>query len=241
MIIKHFDSVWEQSKPWEETAPVYWQKKYSDALRKNPGNEPKKILLQISAQHPLKNGVEPDEEFEGRLKTAIALYTRWAKEGKQVTLYVPGSRHKTENGEDNIPLSDAGKNFLLQQGIPPADILGEETNQLYKGTDGVYNSADECYVSSQIYKNGHYDRLCCICSPLQTVKNSLYFIENGVLPSIYAVPSEQPFHEPYEESAVILPEILYYDHSWQGKTSCYGNRSRKERRPEPETKPGDRL
>ena len=233
MMMKHFDSVWELSKRWEETAPIYWQKKYTEAVQnRRRAEESRRILIQASAQHPLKDGLYPDAEFEKRLRMAADLYKTYTNDAEQVKIYVPGSRHKTEKQEDHISLSDAGKTFLIQIGIPENDIYGDDMNTLYKGEYGVYNSADECYVSSQIYKNGGFDRLCCVCSPLQTVKNMLYFTENGVMPEIYAVPCAQQFHNPYVESAEILPDILHYDHSWQGESSFYGGQSRRERKPE---------
>lgn len=232
MMIKHFDSVWELSKQWEDTASVYWQEKYNFALQNIKSTEEcQRVLIQASAQHPLKNGLFPGKEFEKRLKLAISLYRKLKDEGKQVSIYVPGSLHKTADEEDRISLSASGKAFLLQNGIPEIDILGDDENVLYKGDNGVYNSADECFVSSKIYKNGGFDRLYCVCSPLQAVKDTLFFIENGIVPQIYAVPYENQFHNPYVEAAQILPDILHYDHSWQTENSFYGNKSRKERKP----------
>lgn len=232
MMIKHFDTVWDLSKQWEDTAPIYWQRKYNSSMQNRKSTEDcRRVLIQASAQHPLKKGLYPDTEFEKRLEKSAELYKKFKNDGKEVKIYVPGSRHKTECQEDLVSLSASGKDFLVQIGMPENDILGEEMNYLYKNHQGVYNSADECYVSSQIYKNGDFDKLCCVCSPLQALKDTLYFIENDIVPDIYTVTCENQFHNPYIESAVILPDILHYDHSWQSNDSFYGNKSRNERRP----------
>ena len=232
MMIKHFDSVWERSKCWEDTAPVYWQNKYEAAMQNmRPAADCHRILIQASAQHPLKEGRYPASEFEKRLRRAAALYAQSIGEGKEVKIYVPGSRHKTETQEDQVSLSQAGKTFLTQLGVPACDIFGDEMNEQYKKESGVYNSADECFVSAEIYKNGNFDKLYCVCSPLQALKDTLYFLENGIAPEILTVSDTKQFHNPYVESAEILPDILHYDHSWQGENSFYGKKSRKERRP----------
>ena len=133
--------------------------------------------------------------------------------------------------EDKISLSSAGKGYLTEKGIPASDIIADEANDRFKGSLGVYNSADECYVSSQLYKNGEFDRVCCVCSPIQTLKNTLFFCENGILPDVYGIPCDDQFHSPYYEASHVLPEILHYDHSWQGSDSENAKLSRKERMP----------
>lgn len=226
----YFDSIWENGKTWEETAPVYWNEKYRAALE-NRVAFPEKILIQIAAQHPLVNGELPNEEFIGRLHAGIELYKKLKTDGKTVKIYVPGSIHANNGQPDSISLAEAGKRYLLAQKVSPKDIFADETNRKYKGSDGVYNSADECYVASMIYRDGGFDGLCCFCSPAQVLKNQLFFLENGILAEIYSVPSSARYHNPYYEAGVIVPEVLHYDHSWQ-RDSFYGEKTRKERKPE---------
>lgn len=111
----------------------------------------------------------------------------------------------------------------------PAFLTAAQTilNRRYKDKAEVYDSAGKCYVSSRIFKDGAFDTLYCVCGP--QVKNTLFFIENGIMPGIYAVPCGRQFHTPYFESAVVLLDVLHNDHSWQGNNSFFGNQSRWER------------
>lgn len=229
MLTEHFNTVWNISPSWENTAEVYWAEKYKHALQTQVA-DPKRVLIQISAQHPLVNGDTPNEEFCSRLNAGIALYHELKEHGKQVKFYIPGSTH-AENGQlDALPLSEAGKNYLLAQNIPATDIYANDMNIKYKGNDGVYNSADECYVCAKIYIDEGFEELHCFCSPLQVLKNQLFFIENGILAKIYSIPAKNYYHNPFFEAGVMIPEIVFYDHSWQGN-SYYGMKSRKDRMP----------
>ena len=114
-----------------------------------------------------------------------------------------------------MSLSDAGVAYLLSKGIDPSIIYGENMNQRYKGDAGVYNSADECYVASKIFRDGPFDRLICVCSPNQTLRKSFFYMEFGVLAQCYAIPAEQMFHNPVDEIFGSLMNVLYKDHSWQ--------------------------
>ena len=105
-----------------------------------------KVLIECAAQPPLKDGLYPGEEFEKRLNLAINLYNSLKIEGKEVQIYVPGSRHMQNGVKDKISLSWCGKIYLTEKGISVTDIFSVNANQKYKGLVGVYNSADECYV-----------------------------------------------------------------------------------------------
>lgn len=65
----------------------------------------------------------------------------------------------------------------MEKGIPEENIFGEDMNYKYKGNLGVYNSADECYVASEIYKNGRYADLYSICSPNQMLRKQLFYTQ----------------------------------------------------------------
>ena len=55
-------------------------------------------------------------------------------------------------------------------------------NRRYKGEQGVYNTADECFVASRIFFDGDYRRLHCVCSPNQIQRKKLFYIAFGVIP-----------------------------------------------------------
>ena len=79
-----------------------------------------KILIEVAAQHPLKNGEEPGEEFESRLLRAIDIYKNEIEKGNEVIFYIPGSVHCITNKEgekipDKVSLACAGKQYLIKQ------------------------------------------------------------------------------------------------------------------------------
>lgn len=92
--------------------------------------ENNKVLIEVAAQHPLVDGLKPQIEFELRLKKALQIYEKEKKNGNKPIIYVPGSLHSIKvNGEwqtDKIPLSEAGRNFLVEHGIPEESIRSEE-------------------------------------------------------------------------------------------------------------------
>lgn len=221
-------------EPDKEEAFQYWSRKYKEAEERmrEEEEENEDVLIEVAAQHPLRDGVYPGMEFRKRLDLGAEMYKRLTGQGIHVKIYIPGSRHLCRGKEDKVSLSEAGVHYLTDKGIDRADLYGDEMNLRYKGADGVYNSADECFVASEIFKKeGSFSRLLCICSPVQVLKKILFYIENGVLAECYSAPAAKMFHDPVYESAEIIPEILYRDHSWQGADSFYGQRSRNERRP----------
>lgn len=228
IVVAHFDSIWKLSKTYDDSTEQYWNRKYEEALHSTLKTN--KCLILVSAQHPLINGVEPNDEFKNRLDAAIELHNKLKSEGKEVKIYVPGSVHKANGIVDDISLSEAGKRYLLKHSINEEDIYADEMNIKYKKDKGVYNSADECYVAAKIFKDEHFEKLYCFCSPFQVSKNQLFLLENGVLGNIYSIPSNNYFHNPYFEFSEIIPDVLFYDHSWQDN-SFYGNKSRNERKP----------
>ena len=188
-----------------------------------------KILIEVAAQHPLINGERPNEEFQKRLDTAIRLAQHLGLE--HVWFYVPGSRHIYHGIEDKISLSDAGRKYLMENDIAYDHIYADEANQRYKGQHGVYNSADESYVASCIFKDDDFGRMICVCSPYQTLRKSFYYIEFGLIPECYGVPADQIFHDPVTEFFGSLHFTVYDDHNWQGEQSEPAINSRMERQP----------
>lgn len=219
----------------KQHAKEYWKKKYDDAhltmSTRKENEEYEKILIEVAAQHPLKAGTEPNTEFKKRLDFAVNLYNDFTKQKLHAFIYVPGSVHKTSKSTDEISLSEAGCKYLISKEIPCENIFGEDMNKLYKGIDGVYNSADECFVASKIFLNGDYKKLYCICSPNQVMRKTLFYIEFGILPQCYCVPCETMYHTVLDEIFTSLETVIYKDHSWQDSTSETFINSRRSRKP----------
>lgn len=220
--------------------------KWLDLLEKAKQNmlnaensECKCLLIECAAQHPLNNDGTPAEEFQARLNRSMELYNKYKKMGWNVKIYVPGSLHrqKMSNGNykvDVIPLCDAGKQYLIQHGIDSVDIFADNANKQYKGDNGVYCSADECYVSSQLFHFGKYQRFIAVCSPAQLIRKVLYYLLFGTLPIVYTATPEdhsvECFHH-YIYEAYGLADILETMETLQGEDCKIAEEIRKDRNP----------
>ena len=211
----------------------YWKDKQSQIKEHKNDKKTNKVLIEIGAQHPLKDGKEPGAEFEARLLRAIELYKEEVERGNEVIFYIPGSRHYiTKDGEkieDLIPLADAGRNYLIKQGINPEIIHGSDANVKYKGEKGVYNSGDECYVASKIYEDEECERLISVVSPVQVFRKGMFYGEFGIQPEIYSVPLDNTFHNYIGELFWSLYVTTFIDHDWQGDESFLSVLTRVER------------
>ncbi len=217
-----------------EGAEAYWKELYETAKEKTVSQEREGIieLIEVAAHHPLKPNGKPQKEFSKRLDRAVVLYRQLRNEGRNVKIYVPGSIHCFMDKVDSCSLSEAGREYLIIAGIPEEDVLGEKENQRYKGEQGVYNTADECYVASRIFFDGDYRRLHCICSPNQLLRKKLFYIAFGVIPFYYTVSIEDMAHDDVHELFHTIPDIIAYDHTWQDINSAQGKRTRTERKPQ---------
>ncbi len=215
------------------TAKKEWQSLYSIAKTQSEyhKNLSDKILVEVAAQHPLNPDGTPKMEFAKRLDAAVDLYGKLKSEGYDVQIFIPGSIHRYKGVVDSISLSQAGVLYLERKGIPTKDLLGENEIEKYKGKNGVYNSADECFVASEIYKSGDYKDLYCLCSPNQLVRKQLFYIAFGVVPLIISVPCNEMAHDFIYELFETIPDVIMRDHTWQDGDSLQGNRTRKERNP----------
>ena len=179
--------------------------------------ENNKVLIEVAAQHPLVNG-KPGEEFEYRLKKGIQIYNNEKEKGNKPIIYIPGSLHSIKKNNkwesDEKTLSEAGKKYLLENGITEQSIRSEETNMRFK-EDGVYNSADECLVATLIAKNEGIDRIVSIASPVQISRKALFYLEFGFLPEMYGVGLEKTYHNYIEEIFWSLYITYFIDHTWQ--------------------------
>ena len=217
-----------------EDAKAYWKDLYETAKSKTLSREREgeEELIEVAAYHPLRPNGKPKQEFSKRLDRAVALYRQLQNEEKDVKIYVPGSIHCFKGKADPCSLSEAGRKYLIAAGIPDADILGENENKYYKGEQGVYNTADECYVASRIFYDGDYRRLHCICSPNQLLRKKLFYIAFGVIPFYYTVSTEDMAHNDIHEIFHTIPDIIAFDHTWQDANSIQGKRTRAERKPQ---------
>lgn len=169
-----------------------WKEKEMEAKFKSKGrrNLYKKILVEVAAQHPLKEGKFPGEEYAKRLDIACELM------GEDVYIYLPGSLHIP----DEISLSEAGKEYLLKKGVPEDRLIITE--------DEVYNSTDECKIASRILVENKFAELICICSPAQLMRKALSYISFGVYPSFRIASCDELFHSYVEEAIRNIPILL---------------------------------
>lgn len=208
-----------------------WKEKYKkakDNMVKRANN--KGILIEVAAQHPLIDGCKPNEEFSKRLNLAIELYNKFRNQNTEVKIYVPGSLHKDNDIVDKISLSTAGRLYLLDNGIEASDIFAEDANEKYKGEIGVYNSTDECFVASEIFKELEYGELHCVCSSGQMMRKVFSYISFGFVPFMHTVSCSVMYHDYVDEYFRFIPILLEDANSLQGD-SKEADRLRKERKP----------
>ncbi len=220
--------------PWSEMvreAEEYWKGRYEESRVNMASRSGDTELIEVAAQHPLRSNGKPGREFAKRLDLAAELYHKLMEQGSDVKIYVPGSLHVHDGKADKCALSDAGVRYLKAKQIPEEDLLGNEMNVLYKGDAGVYNTADECYVAARIFSDGEFRRLHCVCSPNQLMRKKLFYIAFGVIPYYYTVNIDSLAHDDIYEFFHGVPDVLFNDHTWQGKDSENGNRTRRDRMP----------
>lgn len=206
-----------------------WINKFNEARAYMLNRKNNKVLIECAAQHPLRDGQFPGEEFQKRLDLAISLYKENKKQNKEVKIYVPGSRHMMNGIKDKVSLSMCGKNYLIKNGIPAKDVYSVSFNKKYKGLLGVYNSADECYVASKIFKDEEFDKLISVVSPAQMYRKTLFYIQFGVIPLNYSAPTENMFHNYIDELCGSIPKVLTKDKTWQADDSEFAINSRNQR------------
>lgn len=212
---------------WEEKVEVakeFTRKARSDSQRSG-------ILIEVAAQHPLEPNGTPGVEFSKRLDMGYELYRRNKAENIRCKFYVPGSLHMYNGVVDKVSLSESGRKYLIEKGVPSEDIYGEDQNVKYRGMDGVYNSADECFVASQIWKNEGFSELICVCSPVQSMRKTAHYIAFGVFPSVLTCPSPELFHDYVYEMFTALPYVLYEDSDLDPKKSKLAREHRVNRKP----------
>lgn len=220
-----------EADPGNDSLFAAWQQKlhaaleYTSSISDRPG-----ILIEVAAQHPLVDGKYPNKEFAERLDSGLELYRQYRRDEPEVKIYVPGSVHMDNGVPDNLSLSSAGCTYLLEHGVSPEDLIGDDANAEFKGEQGVYNSSDECYVASCLLKKLGFGELHCVCSPAQLLRKALSYIEFGLVPKMHSVSCDEMFHSYVDEAFLFIPRLLADGSGLQGE-SMEADRLRAIRKP----------
>lgn len=210
-----------------------WRQRLSAAQALMRSREPiDRVLIEVAAQHPLTEHGSPGPEFEARLQRGFSLFREIHAQGVHVEIYVPGSRHRFEGREDPVSLSASGSTYLQELGVPPDRLHGEDLNARYKGSAGVYGSADECFVSARYFLDQNFGRIYSVVSPSQMLRKTLHYIAFGILPLNVTAPVTDSYHDYLYELFEAIPHVLLIDDTLQGDASQEGHRLRNERRPQ---------
>lgn len=198
---------------------LLWLDKYEKALSamEQAKKNGKGVLIEVAAQHPLKEGKYPAEEFQARLDLGIKLYKEFSGR-ENVKFYIPGSRHQENGKADLVSLSEAGKSYLISKGIPHENIYADEANYEITGEKGVYNSTDECYVSCKLFEKYNFKELHLVCSPNQMMRKMLCYIGFGYFPHIHTASCDKMYHNPINEIFECIPKVLENNQKAQDET-----------------------
>lgn len=177
----------------------------------------KGVLIEVAAQHPLKDGLYPAEEFQTRLDLGIKIYNEFISK-ENVKFYIPGSRHQENGKADIVSLSEAGKNYLISKGISQENIFADDANFAIMGEKGVYNSTDECYVSCRLFEKYKFKELHLVCSPNQMMRKMLCYIDFGYFPNIHTASCDKMYHNPINEIFECIPKVLENNQQAQDET-----------------------
>jgi hypothetical protein len=193
------------------------------------------VLIEVSSQHQLRQGLYPGEEYAARLDVGIELYHKAKKQGLKPTIEVLGSRHREGDIEDKRTLSIAGKEYLVERGIPAEDIHGDDLIERYKGPDhawpGAYNSADEAYIASRYFIEENFGHLWTVIAPAQLHRKMLHYIWLGTMPLAYSAPLDHGYHDFVREAFDFIPFTIHEDPGHQEPGSRAAKSSRERRMP----------
>ncbi len=205
----------------KQRSPLHllWLDKYKKALSAMETSKKtgKGVLIEVAAQHPLKDGKYPADEFQTRLDLGIKLYKELSNTQK-VKFYIPGSKHQENGKADLVSLSEAGKNYLISKDISAENIFADDANYEIMGEKGVYNSTDECYVSCKLFEKHNFKELHLVCSPNQMMRKMLCYIDFGYFPNIHTASYEKMYHNPINEIFECIPKVLENDQKSQDET-----------------------
>jgi hypothetical protein len=96
-----------QADPGDNELFARWQDKLANAKERTHARSDRRgALIEVAAQHPLRDGLYPNAEFATRLDSAIALYRQVSEEEPgDVRIYVPGSVHMNNGIPDKVSLN----------------------------------------------------------------------------------------------------------------------------------------
>lgn len=137
-------------------------------------------LILVCAQHPLTSDGKPGKAFTARLDEAILRYNMMKNKGQRVTLRVPGAVHFG----DKVSLAEAGKKYLIENGVPEEDISADGTEK---------NGTDEVAFAYNIFEQAGHKQLHICCDENQVPRNKMACIEMlGIWPYFHTatVPEE---------------------------------------------------
>lgn len=213
-------------------ADVDWWRTRSREARKRMSEAPssRTVLIEVAAQHPLRRDGTPGVEFAARLDRGAELARQRAMTGWTVEIYVPGSRHRDGCVEDPVSLSRAGTTYLRELVSDSVRLRGEDLNEKYLADEGVYGSADECFVSASHFMDAGFQELLSVVSPQQLPRKMLHYIAFGVEPLMFTAPVREPFHDLVFELTDAIPEVLFTD-AFARSNSLAARRLRAARRP----------
>ena len=105
--------------------------------------------------------------------------------------------------------------------------------------NGVYNSMDECYVASEIYKEllsvykCKEGQIICVCSPNQVMRKTFIYLRYGIEVMCHSVPipGKMMYHNPVWEYFGSLHKAVYSNNDWQNPENDQFIESRKSRSP----------
>ena len=81
----------------------------------------------------------------------------------------------------------------------------------YTDGRGVYNTEDECFVATQLFKDLGFGKLVSICSPAQLMRKQFAYIKYGIITEMYSVPYKYMFHNYVDEYFKEIPAFLEND------------------------------
>ena len=150
------------------------------AMEQDPNRDG--ALLLVCAQHPLMPDGRPGKAFTARLDEAIMRYSMMKRQGQRVTIRVPGAVHFG----DKISLAEAGRRYLIENGIPEEDISADGTEE---------NGTDEVTFAYNIFEQAQHKQFHICCGENQVPRNKMACIELlGFWPYFHTatVPEETP-------------------------------------------------
>jgi len=176
-------------------------------------------LISSCSQHGGNTNSVLNPEFQRFLDKAIELYFQLKAAGEDVRVAVHGELHSG----DEIPLYNAGRQYLLRNNIQEEDIIPEKQLRCYV-SDGSYSGATEVYRAARYYlDHEEVKRLIMITDTRQALRKELHALECGVAVEIAAVSPvllEPKFHSIQGVLFGILSTLLL-PNTWQEGGELY--------------------